>query len=880
MRAALTAVAVAAGLLGGAGVAAARVPIDSASGSGAFGRWAVDDAGLPMYRYTLDQARAPFARQPELENRTDAWHQIGNERAIAAASNDGDVQLWSQDRRYQWANRAEPAARGLAGGFGWLRSGATAFSTRYADRPRGARTRREFGMGYVRRTMAANGFSVDERVHAPLGGGPVLVHEVTIRNATGRPRAGTWFEYWAANPYDQAAKAPIGLARPRVSDGGRLLTVGQRPSPDDDRPLTIFAAALEGPVRGHATDAARFFGAGADAAARPAAVTADRLDPTPAAAVEPGARGATALVFQAPWRLGPGERITLRYAYGIAHREQIAALVRARRADRQAFDRSRRAWAAWVPQVRLGFGRSWLSRELQWSAYMLRSGVSFEECRGRRILSQGGYYQYDLGFQGAFRDPLQHVLPLIHAAPAIARDVLLYSASEQPRGTGQVPYAMSARCRPNDALPDANDMDLWLLWTATEYVLATRDTRVLDVPVRFADGGVRAPLWVHLKRAFEHQESLLGPHGGYRTPGAGDWSDFSTTFLQMTESMLVSAQLAYVYPRTAQLADLRGDRAFAAQLRRAGARNLGVTRREWTGRGWYSRGYAGDRQIGRGAIFGEPQPWALLAGAASPAQARTLVANIRRFLTGVGAPAAVRGPAKIGSGQSPAANDPEVTERSAPVSTSTGDNNAVFVGGSWYAVNGWLTWALARLDGIVPRARELAFDELERNTLRAHARAYPRHWGGIISVDDVCRSHNSSNPERCGIGIADGWSGQVMHQPAWLLWDTIKLAGIEPTTRGYRIDPKLPMRSFSLRLPDIGLEWSPRRASGFVRTVGRDRLAMVVRTPSASGRWRAFVSGRPVPTAVAGGEVRFSLPAQPGRVARWSIAPDRGAIDG
>ena len=37
----------------------------------------------------------------------------------------------------------------------------------------------------------------------------------------------------------------------------------------------------------------------------------------------------------------------------------------------------------------------------------------------------------------------------------------------------------------------------------------------------------------------------------------------------MTESMLVTAQLAYVYPRLAELADLRGDRAFAAQLRAA-----------------------------------------------------------------------------------------------------------------------------------------------------------------------------------------------------------------------------------------------------------------------------------------------------------------------
>ena len=44
---------------------------------------------------------------------------------------------------------------------------------------------------------------------------------------------------------------------------------------------------------------------------------------------------------------------------------------------------------------------------------MLRSGVTYEEACGHHILSQGGYYQYDNGHQIAFRDPLQHVMPLI-----------------------------------------------------------------------------------------------------------------------------------------------------------------------------------------------------------------------------------------------------------------------------------------------------------------------------------------------------------------------------------------------------------------------------------------------------------------------------------
>ena len=66
-----------------------------------------------------------------------------------------------------------------------------------------------------------------------------------------------------------------------------------------------------------------------------------------------------------------------------------------------------------MPQVRLGRDRRVARRELQWDAYMLRSGTSYEEGCGHHIISQGGYYQYSFGFQGAYRDPLQHMLPMI-----------------------------------------------------------------------------------------------------------------------------------------------------------------------------------------------------------------------------------------------------------------------------------------------------------------------------------------------------------------------------------------------------------------------------------------------------------------------------------
>jgi Glycosyl hydrolase 36 superfamily, catalytic domain len=334
--------------------------------------------------------------------------------------------------------------------------------------------------------------------------------------------------------------------------------------------------------------------------------------------------------------------------------------------------------------------------------------------------------------------------------------------------------------------------------------------------------------------------------------------------MQMTESNLVSAQAAYVYPRLAELADARGDTAFAAKLRATAEDLRDVLRREWTGDGWEARGYAGVKQLGEGVIYGEPQPWALLSGALDAKQAGTLVANIRRFLTGVGAPG---GPERVGSSQSPAADDPGVRETSVGGDNGVGDGHAVYVGGSWFAINGWLTWALGELDGVVPKAREYAFDELVRNTLAVRATVYPDHWNGILSVDDACRSWYSKDPANCGVGLSSAYDTQIMHQPAWSLFDAIRLAGVTPTADGYRIAPHLPMDTFSLRLPRVGVSAARGRLSGFVRPEASGVLRMRVR---ADGR-RAFANGRRVAAKAEDGFVVFDLPARADQAAEWSV---------
>ena len=845
-----------------------RADIASTYGSGSFGRWRVDGFGLPAYRYAVDQQAVPWARQPELKGETAAQHELGNDRIVANAYNHGYTQLWSQDRLAQWANRYEPALRHFAGGYGYLNVGGRVMSTLYLDRPQGAKTERRFGVGYYARRLRAEGIDVREDVYAPFGDDPLLLHDVTIRNATSRTKRMSWFEYWDVNPYDQTNRRKRGLAAPRWSAAGRALSVAQQAGEDGDaRPLSIFAAALRGPLAGYETSVDRFFGAGSRAA--PSEVASDRLSATIAAPAATGAGGKTLFAFRAPLRLRPGQAVTLRYAYGVAHPEQIRELVARYRRARAPLGTSERRWSAWLPRADFGPGRAWVARELQWDAYLLRAASVYEEACGHRTITQGGYYQYSSGSNLGSRSWLHYLFPMVYTNPAMAREILRYSISLQSRATGEIPYGTVPLCKPYNALGTSNDLDFWLLLAAAKYGLGSRDASFFSERLPFEDSGRRVSVWEHLKIAFRHQESLRGPHGGYETGTLGDWSDFSTALLGMRESMLVTDQLAYAYPLLAQLADLRGDRGFAATLRARAVELREVVRREWTGRGWYSRGYStSGAQIGRGAIFGEPQPWAILAGVPTARQATTLVANIRRFLTGVRAPRSLNGPARIGSAQSPALRDPDVTEP--PTNAAALDGASQFVGGVWYDINGWLTWALAQLDGTVPNAARYAWSEYTRNTLAAHATAFPRHWGGTISVDDTCHAFYASRPATCGIPLYSDYDGQITEQPTWMVMGAVNLAGVTPTERGYRIIPHL--RRFSLRMPRVGVARQPGRLRGYFRTEARSRLVLRVGgVPRGARGVIAWANGRSVAHRTSQGLVVFSLPTRRGRPADWAV---------
>ncbi|HUC03973.1 MAG TPA: hypothetical protein VL961_01155 [Acidimicrobiales bacterium] len=900
-------VACGAGLLAGAGAAnAVTVPvppplsadtaaasIDSSYGSGHFGTWATDQWGLPVYDYTDDEMTDPDARQSEVDGSTAAQHQVGNDDIKGLAFNDGDTELWSQELEPQWANLYDPAHRHYGGGYGYLDVDGHVTSTLYLDHQPDELFARQFGVGYYRKAIVFDGVGAAETTYAPFGSDPVLLDDITLTNTTTRTVDTAWYEYWDVNPVDQLVAPETSLTRgllsPRWDPATQTLSVAQIPTDPRDVPaLSIFAAAVRGPAQTFETSVSKFFGAGSRAA--PAEVTAGALSESIARANLPGQSGDTLFVFRAPVTLAPGQSVTLRYVYGMAHPAQVPGLVSEYRTAVDPLATSEHEWLAIMPQADFGPQYRWVSRELQWDAYLLRSATVYEDDAGEHTITQGGYYQYGDGLNLGTRSWDHYEWPMVYSDPELAREIILYTIKLQPPGLpqdAQLPYGTGPFSEPVE-LGTSDDLDFWLLEAAAEYGLATRDMKFFAEQVPYYGGVLSASVWQHLKVAFEHMETYHSGalHGLYLMGVTGDWNDFSTEFEQLTESTLVTAQLAYCYPQLAQLADLYGDHAFAAQLRAAGARDLAAVRAQWTGQGWYSRGYSGLTQVGQGVIFEEPQPWAILAGAPTPAQADTLIANIKRYLDGVGAPG---GPTKIGTALVPGADDPGVTEHgplsavSLPPSFEELEGEALgmsplngadeWPGGVWFDPNGWLTWALASLQGEVPGAVDDAWSEYLRNTLANHATQFPDHWAGTISVDDVCDAYYSPHPEECGNGLSSSFDGEITEQATWMEMDAIDLAGVTPTGDGYDVTPHLPMTTFSLRMPQVGVASAPGLLRGYVTTQADSVLVMHVAVPPAgAGRpLQAFADGVAVMSRVVGSQVVFDLSTRAGVPADWAV---------
>ncbi len=904
---------------------------NKAFGSGYFGEWITDEFGLPAYRYTCDQSHDPKAVTPvnkDYRGPREHSHQVGNDRLVAIASNDGYVQVRQDEGSPKFLNDYDPARGHYAGGFGYLTDGQTMISTWYPGQA--GSFERVFGCGYLRKTVRGERYTVDQVIFAPFGDDPVLISQVTVTNLQDAPADLRWIEYWGCRMYQFSYRAQIlsatsrgkrrvvdlrheaagkfandftiagkqaglvnrkrfrgystgerlawGITQALLATAGRGFTGGaiRRPVPqaslEDYTPPPTFLVSLDAPADGMSTDEQAFFGQGGPA--RPDGLARSLPDN------RLGAQAGSALFLERRLELEPGESRTLFFAYGyLPEGFALDALIaRYHKALPDVWAKSSVAWLG--KRIRFEVpGEPWIDRELTWHNYYLRSNLTYDSFFREHILSQGHVYQYIIGFQGAARDPLQHALPFIYSQPQIVKEVLRYTLKEV-LPDGEIPYGMTGQGMKMAAPFRPSDLELWLLWLASEYVLATRDLDFLveQIPTYplYGPKAGRETVGRLLERCCRHLARVTGTgkHGLMRLSN-GDWNDGAVIGFvpkkqeeevrKHGESVLNAAFASYVFDLYAQMLDYSGDAPLAGEARKLGEEQRQTVREQWCGE-WFRRAWLSESLgwIGEDTLWLEPQPWAIIGGAATSEQQATLVGAIDRLL---------RQSSPIGA---------RLLSQALPQTIiAPGELTNV---GVWPSINGTLIWALAQVNG------EMAWEEWKKNTLAYHAEAYPDVWYGIWSGPDVYNSTLSKYPgqtffdEKILNGEAPGtvfgasvnWTDFPvcnMHPHAWPLYDIPRLLRVGFTPEGVTFAPCLPLDAYRFESPLLGFEKTAQGYSGWYAPARAGVWQISVRLQGNERVTRLEVNGKEHAIAFAAdGALVWEGEGGAGKPLRWEIS--------
>lgn len=229
-------------------------------GSGNFGRWTLDDAGLPAYRYEMAHLTDPRAAYPNSEgqDRRDHWHTVGNRRVTALASNDGIVQLYLGDRGGLFANRfeawgdARPRNGWIVTLFRWLLTLSRWWTRQMQARQIGPLPHVFSAQSERGRSISPRGVAPPEVIAAQAAERASKRDAVTTRYAFGGgfgyvdSGGKAWATAYCYRPQGAATQRDFGIGYARYETRGRDVLVTRRVSaPFGDDPVLLADVRLE-----------------------------------------------------------------------------------------------------------------------------------------------------------------------------------------------------------------------------------------------------------------------------------------------------------------------------------------------------------------------------------------------------------------------------------------------------------------------------------------------------------------------------------------------------------------------------------------------------------------------------------------------------------
>lgn len=247
-----------------------------------------------------------------------------------------------------------------------------------------------------------------------------------------------------------------------------------------------------------------------------------------------------------------------------------------------------------------------------------------------------------------YRDTVQDIQGIIHLAPDMAREKLLFMLSAQVHHGGALPLVKFTHDPGHENSPEdpeyakqtghpsyRADDALWLFPTVYKYIAETGEHSFLDEVVSYADKG-EDTVYKHMKKAIDFSMQHLGIYG---LPAGlhADWND-CLRLGEQGASVFVALQLYYTFDIMERFALQRSDSGIADEMKRQ-REALGslIETHCWNG-DRYIRGISetgemvGHRDSPEASLWMNPQSWAVISGHADEARARKIMDTIHEGL--------------------------------------------------------------------------------------------------------------------------------------------------------------------------------------------------------------------------------------------------------